>query len=206
MKYGEKVYIYADKTTGYYHGYDNSDAANEFYSNDRLYLRNYENTAAGEWLLEGKDVSLKGGEIEGNLNGGNLRIFDENSRFSGELTNVQIYIEKADYTWNDNIKINPSSTGTEFYLGDFNGSEQRVFNMNADITLSNETSSVAARYVTVNGNGNIITTRKLDVVKDSLFNDVTIKFGGDLDVTGGGYVEYVQLHSVRGKSPFGGQS
>lgn len=186
MKYGEKVYIYADKTTGYYHGYDNPDAANEFYSNDRLYLRNYKNTAAGEWLLEGKDVSLKGGEIEGNLNGGNLRIFDENSRFSGELTNVQIYIEKADYTWNDNIKINPSSTGTEFYLGDFNGSEQRVFNMNADITLSNETSSVAARYVTVNGNGNIITTRKLDVVKDSLFNDVTIKFGGDLDVTGGG--------------------
>lgn len=186
MKYGEKVYIYADKTTGYYHGYDNPDAANEFYSNDRLYLRNYKNTAAGEWLLEGKDVSLKGGEIEGNLNGGNLRIFDENSRFSGELTNVQIYIEKADYTWNDNIKINPSSTGTEFYLGDFNGSEQRVFNMNADITLSNETSSVAARYVTVNGNGNIITTRKLDVVKDSLFNDVTIKFGVDLDVTGGG--------------------
>ena len=186
MKYGEKVYIYADKTTGYYHGYDNPDAANEFYSNDRLYLRNYKNTAAGEWLLEGKDVSLKGGEIEGNLNGGNLRIFDENSRFSGELTNVQIYIEKADYTWNDNIKINPSSTGTEFYLGDVNGSEQRVFNMNADITLSNETSSVAARYVTVNGNGNIITTRKLDVVKDSLFNDVTIKFGGDLDVTGGG--------------------
>lgn len=202
MKYGEKVYIYADKTTGYYHGYDNPDAANEFYSNDRLYLRKYGETAGknnGEWLLEGKAVSLKGGKIEGNLNGGSLRIFDESSWFSGELTNVQIYIEKADYTWNDNIKINPLSTGAEFYIGDFNGSEQRVFNMNADITLSNETSSVAARYVTVNGNGNIITTRTLFVEGNSWFNDVTIKFDDNLDVTGGGTLNMTNstLHALK---------
>lgn len=202
MKYGEKVYIYADKTTGYYHGYDNPDATNEFYSNDRLYLRKYGETAGknnGEWLLEGKAVSLKGGKIEGNLNGGSLRIFDESSWFSGELTNVQIYIEKADYTWNDNIKINPLSTGAEFYIGDFNGSEQRVFNMNADITLSNETSSVAARYVTVNGNRKTITTRTLSVEENSWFNDVTIKFGGDLDVTGGGTLNMANstLHALK---------
>lgn len=188
MKYGEKVYIYADQITGYYHGWEHPDAANEFYSEDRLYLREYNETAGkntGTWFLEDKDVSLKGGKIEGNLNGGSLRIFDENSRFKGELTNVKIYIENADYTWNGNIQIASSSTGTEFYLGDFNGDEQRVFNMDADITLD-ETSFVSAGYATVNGNGNIITTRKLDVVKDSLFNDVTIKFGGDLDVMGGG--------------------
>lgn len=188
MKYGEKVYIYADQITGYYHGLEHPDAANEFYSEDRLYLREYNETAGkntGTWFLEDKDVSLKGGKIEGNLNSGSLRIFDENSRFKGELTNVKIYIENADYTWNGNIQIASSSTGTEFYLGDFNGDEQRVFNMDADITLD-ETSFVSAGYATVNGNGNIITTRKLDVVKDSLFNDVTIKFGGDLDVTGGG--------------------
>ena len=202
MKYGEKVYIYADKTTGYYHGYDNPDAANEFYSNDRLYLRKYGETAGknnGEWLLEGKAVSLKGGKIEGNLNGGSLRIFDESSWFSGELTNVQIYIEKADYTWNDNIKINPLSTGAEFYIGDFNGSEQRVFNMNADITLSNETSSVAARYVTVNGNRKTITTRTLSVEENSWFNDVTIKFDDNLDVTGGGTLNMANstLHALK---------
>lgn len=188
MKYGEKVYIYADQITGYYHGWEHPDAANEFYSEDRLYLREYNETAGkntGTWFLEDKDVSLKGGKIEGNLNGGSLRIFDENSRFKGELTNVKIYIENADYTWNGNIQIASSSTGTEFYLGDFNGDEQRVFNMDADITLD-ETSFVSAGYATVNGNGNIITTRKLDVVKDSLFNDVTIKFGGDLDVMGVG--------------------
>lgn len=188
MKYGEKVYIYADQITGYYHGWEHPDAANEFYSEDRLYLREYNETAGkntGTWFLEDKDVSLKGGKIEGNLNGGSLRIFDENSRFKGELTNVKIYIENADYTWNGNIQIASSSTGTEFYLGDFNGDEQRVFNMDADITLD-ETSFVSAGYATVNGNKNIITTRKLDVVKDSLFNDVTIKFGGDLDVMGGG--------------------
>ena len=188
MKYGEKVYIYADQITGYYHGWEHPDAANEFYSEDRLYLREYNETAGkntGTWFLEDKDVSLKGGKIEGNLNGGSLRIFDENSRFKGELTNVKIYIENADYTWNGNIQIASSSTGTEFYLGDFNGDEQRVFNMDADITLD-ETSFVSAGYATVNGNGNIITTRKLDVVKDSLFNDVTIKFDGDLDVMGGG--------------------
>lgn len=196
MKYGEKVYIYADKTTGYYHGYDNPDAANEFYSNDRLYLRN----AAGEWLLEGKDVSLKGGEIKGNLNGGNLRIFDENSRFSGELTNVKIYIEKADYTWNDNIQIASTSTGTEFYLGDFNGSEQRVFNMNADITLSNETSSVAARYVTVNGNGKTITTTKLTVENNGYFNNVKIKSGENLTVTGGGALNLTNSSLSAGNS------
>lgn len=208
MKYGEKVYIYADQITGYYHGLEHPDAANEFYSEDRLYLREYNETAGkntGTWFLEDKDVSLKGGKIEGNLNSGSLRIFDENSRFKGELTNVKIYIENADYTWNGNIQIASSSTGTEFYLGDFNGDEQRVFNMDADITLD-ETSFVSAGYATVNGNGNIITTRKLDVVKDSLFNDVTIKFGGDLDVMGGRYVEYDQLYPARGKSPFGGQS
>lgn len=188
MKYGEKVYIYADQITGYYHGWEHPDAANEFYSEDRLYLREYNETAGkntGTWFLEDKDVSLKGGKIEGNLNSGSLRIFDENSRFKGELTNVKIYIENADYTWNGNIQIASSSTGTEFYLGDFNGDEQRVFNMDADITLD-ETSFVSAGYATVNGNKNIITTRKLDVVKDSLFNDVTIKFDGDLDVMGGG--------------------
>lgn len=188
MKYGEKVYIYADQITGYYHGWEHPDAANEFYSEDRLYLREYNETAGkntGTWFLEDKDVSLKGGKIEGNLNGGSLRIFDENSRFKGELTNVKIYIENADYTWNGNIQIASSSTGAEFYLGDFNGDEQRVFNMDADITLD-ETSFVSAGYATVNGNKNIITTRKLDVVKDSLFNDVTIKFDGDLDVMGGG--------------------
>lgn len=205
MKYGEKVYIYADKITGYYHGWEHPDAANEFYSNDRLYLSNYKDTAVGTWLLEGKDVSLKGGKIEGNLEGGSLRLFDENSLFSGELTNVKIYIENADYTWNGNIKIASTSSGNQFYIGDLSGSEQRVFNMNADLTLD-ETSVVFTRYATVNGNEKNITTRFLHVTENSQFNDVTIKFDGDLDVMGGGDAELGQLHPVGWKSPYSGQS
>ena len=207
MKYGEKVYIYADQITGYYHGLEHPDAANEFYSEDRLYLREYNETAGknnGTWFLEDKDVSLKGGKIEGNLEGGSLRLFDENSRFSGELTNVKIYIENADYTWNDNIQIASTSSGNQFYIGDLSGSEQRVFNMNADLTLD-ETSVVFTRYATVNGNEKNITTRFLHVTENSQFNDVTIKFDGDLDVMGGG-AELGQLHPVGWKSPYSGQS
>ena len=186
MKYGNNVYIYAKQITGYYHGYYNpNNAANEFNSGYNLYLKNYENTAAGTWLLNNETVSLKGGKIEGNLNGGSLRLFDENSRFSGELTNVKIYIENADYTWNDNIQIASTSSGNQFYIGDLSGSEQRVFNMNADLTLD-ETSVVFTRYATVKGNNKTITTRFLHVTENSQFNNVTIKFDGDLDVMGGG--------------------
>ncbi len=200
MKYGNNVYIYAKQITGYYHGYYNpNNAANEFNSGYNLYLKNYENTAAGTWLLNNETVSLKGGKIEGNLNGGSLRLFDENSRFSGELTNVKIYIENADYTWNDNIQIASTSSGNQFYIGDLSGSEQRVFNMNADLTLD-ETSVVFTRYATVKGNNKTITTRFLHVTENSQFNNVTIKFDDNLDVTGGGTPNLVNSTLWAGES------
>ena len=183
MKYGEKVYIYAKEITGYYHGWGNPNLTNEFNSGCNLYLKNYDDTATGTWLLNNESVSLKGGKIEGNLKDGSLRIFNENSQFIGELKNIKIYIENANYTWNDNIKIASTSSGNQFYIGDFSGSEQRVFNMNADIALD-KTSVMFTSHATVNGNGNTITTPKVTVGDNAYFNNVTIKSGDDLTITG----------------------
>lgn len=188
MNLAGKTEIHADKINGVYH-LPNPLSQNLFESGTTLALRNKNDSDKGTWDVGGQGTSpyvkLRGGNIYGNLKNGKLLIDSGDSIFEGALNNFVVEIWR-DYVWNGNIRLDPSSSDVTLSLGNDLSRptpNQITFTMTADV---NNISEVSIHDTTVNGNGKTITTPTLTVENNGYFNNVKIKSGENLTVTGGG--------------------
>lgn len=188
MNLAGKTEIHADNINGVYH-LPNPLSQNLFESGTTLVLRNKNDSDKGTWDVGGQGTSpyvkLRGGNIYGNLKNGKLLIDSGDSIFEGALNNFVVEIWR-DYVWNGNIRLDPSSSDVTLSLGNDLSRptpNQITFTMTADV---NNISEVSIHDTTVNGNGKTITTPTLTVENNGYFNNVKIKSGENLTVTGGG--------------------
>ena len=187
MNLAGKTEIHADKINGVYH-LPKPLSQNLFESGTTLVLRNKNDLDKGTWDVGGQGISpfvkLRGGNIYGNLKNGKLLIDSGDSIFEGALNNFVVEIWR-DYVWNGNIRLDPSSSDVTLSLGNdlSRPPNQITFTMTADV---NNISEVSIHDTTVNGNGKTITTPTLTVENNGYFNNVKIKSGENLTVTGGG--------------------
>lgn len=202
MNLAGKTEIHADKISGVYH-LPNPLSHNLFESGTTLVLRNKNDSDKGTWDVGGQGISplvkLRGGNIYGNLKNGKLLINSGDSIFEGALNNFVVEIWR-DYVWNGNIRLDPSSSDVTLSLGNDHPSStpnQITFTMTADV---NNISEVSIHDTTVNGNGKTITTPKLTVENNGYFNNVKIKSGENLTVTGGGALNLTNSSLSAGNS------
>lgn len=201
MNLAGKTEIHADKISGVYH-LPNPLSQNLFESGTTLVLRNKNDSDKGTWDVGGQGTSpyvkLRGGNIYGNLKNGKLLIDSGDSIFEGALNNFVVEIWR-DYVWNGNIRLDPSSSDVTLSLGNdlSRPPNQITFTMTADV---NNISEVSIHDTTVNGNGKTITTPKLTVENNGYFNNVKIKSGENLTVTGGGALNLTNSSLSAGNS------
>lgn len=201
MNLAGKTEIHADKISGVYH-LPNPLSHNLFESGTTLVLRNKNDSDKGTWDVGGQGISplvkLRGGNIYGNLKNGKLLINSGDSIFEGALNNFVVEIWR-DYVWNGNIRLDPSSSDVTLSLGNDLSRipNQITFTMTADV---NNISEVSIHDTTVNGNGKTITTPKLTVENNGYFNNVKIKSGENLTVTGGGALNLTNSSLSAGNS------
>lgn len=203
MNLAGKTEIHADKINGVYH-LPNPLSQNLFESGTTLVLRNKNDSDKGTWDVGGQGISpyvkLRGGNIYGNLKNGKLLIDSgDASIFEGALNNFVVEIWR-DYVWNGNIRLDPSSSDVTLSLGDdrFRPTPNQItFTMTADV---NNISEVSIHDTTVNGNGKTITTPTLTVENNGYFNNVKIKSGENLTVTGGGALNLTNSSLSAGNS------
>lgn len=201
MNLAGKTEIHADKINGVYH-LPNPLSQNLFESGTTLVLRNKNDSDKGTWDVGGQGTSpyvkLRGGNIYGNLKNGKLLIDSGDSIFEGALNNFVVEIWR-DYVWNGNIRLDPSSSDVTLSLGNdlSRPPNQITFTMTADV---NNISEVSIHDTTVNGNGKTITTPKLTVENNGYFNNVKIKSGENLTVTGGGALNLTNSSLSAGNS------
>lgn len=202
MNLAGKTEIHADKINGVYH-LPNPLSQNLFESGTTLVLRNKNDSDKGTWDVGGQGTSpyvkLRGGNIYGNLKNGKLLIDSGDSIFEGALNNFVVEIWR-DYVWNGNIRLDPSSSDVTLSLGNDLSRptpNQITFTMTADV---NNISEVSIHDTTVNGNGKTITTPTLTVENNGYFNNVKIKSGENLTVTGGGALNLTNSSLSAGNS------
>ena len=133
------------------------------------------------------------------MKNGKLLIDSGDSIFEGALNNFVVEIWR-DYVWNGNIRLDPSSSDVTLSLGNDLSRptpNQITFTMTADV---NNISEVSIHDTTVNGNGKTITTPKLTVENNGYFNNVKIKSGENLTVTGGGALNLTNSSLSAGNS------
>lgn len=202
MNLAGKTEIHADNINGVYH-LPNPLSQNLFESGTTLVLRNKNDSDKGTWDVGGQGTSpyvkLRGGNIYGNLKNGKLLIDSGDSIFEGALNNFVVEIWR-DYVWNGNIRLDPSSSDVTLSLGNDLSRptpNQITFTMTADV---NNISEVSIHDTTVNGNGKTITTPTLTVENNGYFNNVKIKSGENLTVTGGGALNLTNSSLSAGNS------
>lgn len=201
MNLAGKTEIHADNINGVYH-LPNPLSQNLFESGTTLVLRNKNDSDKGTWDVGGQGISpfvkLRGGNIYGNLKNGKLLIDSGDSIFEGALNNFVVEIWR-DYVWNGNIRLDPSSSDVTLSLGNdlSRPPNQITFTMTADV---NNISEVSIHDTTVNGNGKTITTPTLTVENNGYFNNVKIKSGENLTVTGGGALNLTDSSLSAGNS------
>lgn len=202
MNLAGKTEIHADNINGVYH-LPNPLSQNLFESGTTLVLRNKNDSDKGTWDVGGQGTSpyvkLRGGNIYGNLKNGKLLIDSGDSIFEGALNNFVVEIWR-DYVWNGNIRLDPSSSDVTLSLGNDLSRptpNQITFTMTADV---NNISEVSIHDTTVNGNGKTITTPTLTVENNGYFNNVKIKSGENLTVTGGGALNLINSSLSAGNS------
>lgn len=201
MNLAGKTEIHADKINGVYH-LPNPLSQNLFESGTTLVLRNKNDSDKGTWDVGGQGISpfvkLRGGNIYGNLKNGKLLIDSGDSIFEGALNNFVVEIWR-DYVWNGNIRLDPSSSDVTLSLGNdlSRPPNQITFTMTEDV---NNISEVSIHDTTVNGNGKTITTPTLTVENNGYFNNVKIKSGENLTVTGGGALNLTNSSLSAGNS------
>lgn len=201
MNLAGKTEIHADKINGVYH-LPKPLSQNLFESGTTLVLRNKNDSDKGTWDVGGQGISpfvkLRGGNIYGNLKNGKLLIDSGDSIFEGALNNFVVEIWR-DYVWNGNIRLDPSSSDVTLSLGNdlSRPPNQITFTMTADV---NNISEVSIHDTTVNGNGKTITTPTLTVENNGYFNNVKIKSGENLTVTGGGALNLTNSSLSAGNS------
>lgn len=202
MNLAGKTEIHADKINGVYH-LPKPLSQNLFESGTTLVLRNKNDLDKGTWDVGGQGASpfvkLRGGNIYGNLKNGKLLIDSGDSIFEGALNNFVVEIWR-DYVWNGNIRLDPSSSDVTLSLGNDLSRptpNQITFTMTADV---NNISEVSIHDTTVNGNGKTITTPTLTVENNGYFNNVKIKSGENLTVTGGGALNLTNSSLSAGNS------
>ncbi len=202
MNLAGKTEIHADNINGVYH-LPNPLSQNLFESGTTLVLRNKNDSDKGTWDVGGQGTSpyvkLRGGNIYGNLKNGKLLIDSGDSIFEGALNNFVVEIWR-DYVWNGNIRLDPSSSDVTLSLGNDLSRptpNQITFIMTADV---NNISEVSIHDTTVNGNGKTITTPTLTVENNGYFNNVKIKSGENLTVTGGGALNLTNSSLSAGNS------
>lgn len=202
MNLAGKTEIHADNINGVYH-LPNPLSQNLFESGTTLVLRNKNDSDKGTWDVGGQGTSpyvkLRGGNIYGNLKNGKLLIDSGDSIFEGALNNFVVEIWR-DYVWNGNIRLDPSSFDVTLSLGNDLSRptpNQITFTMTADV---NNISEVSIHDTTVNGNGKTITTPTLTVENNGYFNNVKIKSGENLTVTGGGALNLINSSLSAGNS------
>lgn len=202
MNLAGKTEIHADNINGVYH-LPNPLSQNLFESGTTLVLRNKNDSDKGIWDVGGQGTSpyvkLRGGNIYGNLKNGKLLIDSGDSIFEGALNNFVVEIWR-DYVWNGNIRLDPSSSDVTLSLGNDLSRptpNQITFTMTADV---NNISEVSIHDTTVNGNGKTITTPTLTVENNGYFNNVKIKSGENLTVTGGGALNLTNSSLSAGNS------
>lgn len=202
MNLAGKTEIHADNINGVYH-LPNPLSQNLFESGTTLVLRNKNDSDKGTWDVGGQGTSpyvkLRGGNIYGNLKNGKLLIDSGDSIFEGALNSFVVEIWR-DYVWNGNIRLDPSSSDVTLSLGNDLSRptpNQITFTMTADV---NNISEVSIHDTTVNGNGKTITTPTLTVENNGYFNNVKIKSGENLTVTGGGALNLTNSSLSAGNS------
>lgn len=201
MNLAGKTEIHADNINGVYH-LPNPLSQNLFESGTTLVLRNKNDSDKGTWDVGGQGISpfvkLRGGNIYGNLKNGKLLIDSGDSIFEGALNNFVVEIWR-DYVWNGNIRLDPSSSDVTLSLGNdlSRPPNQITFTMTADV---NNISEVSIHDTTVNWNGKTITTPTLTVENNGYFNNVKIKSGENLTVTGGGALNLTNSSLSAGNS------